>query len=294
MTEDAKKVRPKIVWCNPCTGQGWCMVEDVPFECMCGHLKRVASGMLPYIKLANVERDHVRLPMVRRPRDNLYIEGHWNDLCAVVKVLMMTGTNGHIKIADENELRDVYVGSFSKASKSADFTGVIYNSISDFVGPPDLLVIRLNTLTNKNKAVPGVLLESVKTRYDYGKPTWLLSDPERPFDPHSLSYSEEAGVLIASAFEKVRIPKINKAGSEQANTFFATGSLAPIISLDADESQQEKPARRGPKIGHDPEAEPERKPRRKEKPAEDDVAGNLGSIYGGGIAPSGSKSKFRK
>jgi len=290
--KEEKKVRPKIVWCSPCNGQGWCMVEEVPFECMCGHLKRVASGMLPYIRLANVEREHVRLPLIGRARDNLYVNGHWNDMCAVVKILMMTGTNGHIKIVDENELRDVYVGSFSKAAKSADFTGVVYNSISEFVGPPDLLVVRLNTLTNKNKAVPGVLLESVKTRYDYGKPTWLLSDPERPFDHTSLSYSEEAGILIASAFEKVFIPKINQAAAEQARSFFSTGAVAPIISLEADESQQEKPVRRGPKIGHDPEAEPERRPRKKERPAEDDVAGNLGSIYGGGITQS--KTRFRK
>jgi hypothetical protein len=290
MTEE-KKVRPKIVWCKPCNGQGWCMVKEVPFECMCGHLKRVAAGMLPYIKLANVEREHVRLPIVRRSRDNLFIEGHWNDMCAIVKILMMTGTNGHVKIADENELRDVYVGSFSKASKSSDFTGVVYNSISDFVGPPDLLIIRLNTLTNKNKAVPGVLLESVKTRYDYGKSTWLLSDVERPFNPHSLSYSDEAGVLIASAFEKVVLPKINQRESEQVQSFFMTNAISPL-ALEAEPSQRAEPERgRGPKIGHDPEAEPERKPRRKQEP-EDESVGGLGSIYGAGV--SNSKTKFRK
>lgn len=291
MTEEKPKVRPKIVWCDPCNGQGWCMVKDVPFECMCGHLKRVAAGMLPYIKLANVEKEHVRLPMIRRPRDNLFIEGHWNDMCAVVKILMMTGTNGHVKIVDENELRDVYVGSFSKASKSADFTGVIYNSISDFVGPPDLLIVRLNTLTNKNKAVPGVLLESVKTRYDYGKPTWLLSDHGRPFNPHSLSYSDEAGVLIATAFEKVILPKINQKESEQVQSFFSSNALGSPLSPEPDPSQQEAPKRRGPKIGHDPEAEPERRPRRKQGP-EDETVGNLGSVYGVGVTQS--KSKFRK
>jgi len=292
MTEEAAP-RPKvrIPVCNPCTKAGWCMVkvdgQEVPFECMCGHLRRVASGMPPYIKLANVERAHVGLPLLTRTKENLFVEGHWNDMKAVAKILMMTGTNGHVMIVDEIELRDVYVGSMSKAAKSQDYAGVIYNNISELIVPPNLLIVRLNTLPNKNKAMPGILTEAVKVRTDYGRPTWLLSDLEKPFLPSSLSYSDEVMSIIVSRFKKVLIPRINKTDEQAAQEFLG----APPVSLDPEPVQRsERPAR---KIGQDPEAEPVRRPRpRKASEEEDDLPGGIGA-YGSGVKQSGA-SRFRR
>ncbi len=290
MTEAAPpRPKQKIPWCNPCTKAGWCMVrvggEDVPYECMCGHLRRVASGMPPYIRLANVEKAHVHLPVVRETRTNLFIEGHWNDMRAIAKILMMTGTNGHVLIVDEIELRDVYVGSMSKAAKSPDYAGVVYNNISEFVGPPDLLIIRLNTLTNKNKAMPGILTEAVKVRTDYGKATWLLSDLDRPFSQSSISYSDETMAIIAARFRKALVPRINKTDEQVAAEFLQPAA----VSLDPEPEQRRAPQVR--KIGHDPEAEPVRRPPRKK--ADEDVEelpGGLGA-YGSGVKPSGGRFK---
>jgi len=291
MTEEKQKekVRPKIVWCDPCNGQGWCLVKEVPFECMCGHLKRVAAGMPLYIKQASVAREHVGLPMVRSPKANLFIDASWSDMRAIVKVMMMTGTNGHISIVDEQELLAAYVGSMGKASKSADYVGVIYNNISELVSPPDLVVVRLNTLSNKNKAAAGVLIDAVKTRVDYGKPTWLLCDIDRPFNQASFSYSDELIEIVAANFKRISIPRVNRKDEEVVKDFMA--NIAPVVSLEPDPAQQDRPARRGPKIGHDPEVEPERRPKKKREP-EDETVGNLGSVYGVGV--SQSKSKFRK
>jgi hypothetical protein len=288
MTEE-RKIRPKIVDCDPCNGQGWCMVGEVPYECMCGHLKRVAAGMPLYIKQAIVAREHVTLPMVKSPRANLFVEASWSDMRAVVQVLMLTGTNGHISIMDEQELLAAYVGSMAKASKSSDYTGLIYNNISELVSPPSLAIVRLNTLSNRNKAAPGVLIEAVKTRVDYGKPTWLLCDIDRPFNHASFSYSDELIEIVAANFRKVTVPRINRRGGEVVQDFMS--NLSSAVSLEHDPSQQEKPVRRGPKIGHDPEAGQERRPRRAEK-KEDESVGGLGSIYGAGV--SNSKTKFRK
>lgn len=317
MTEEKQqeKVRPKIVWCDPCDGQGWCLVNEVPFECMCGHLKRVAAGMPPYIKQATVVQAHVvhlfgkrgssvvpLMPLARaddradgrRVLTNLFITSGWSDMQAVVKIMMMTGTNGHIKVVDEQELIAAYVGSMGKSSKSADYVGVIYNNISDLVSPPDLVIIRLGTLSNKNKAAAGVLLDAVKTRIDYGKPTWLLCDlddeTDQPtFNQYSMSYSDDLIKVVASNFKQVFIPRINRKDRDLVKDFMS--GIAPSVSLDPDPAQQEKPARRGPKIGHDPEAEPERRPKRRQEPG-DETVGNLGSIYGAGV--SSSKTKFRK
>ncbi len=283
------KVRPKIVWCDPCNGQGWCMVKEVPFECMCGHLKRVAAGMPPYIRQATVAREHVGLPMVRQPRANLWVDASWSDMRAIVKVMMMTGTNGHIMVIDEHDLLAAYVGSMAKASKSADYNGVIYNNISELVSSPDLIVLRLNTLSNKNKAAAGVLIEAVKVRVDYGKMTWLLNDVDRPFNQASFSYSDELIEIVASNFRRLSVPRINRKEEDVVRDFMS--AISPV-SLESDPAQQDRSEpRRGPKIGHDPEVGPERRPKRDKKP-EDESVGNLGSIYGAGV--SASKTKFRK
>lgn len=293
MTEgESPRPKQKIPWCNPCTKAGWCMVrvgtEDVPYECMCGHLRRVASGMPPYIRLANVEKAHVHLSVVREPRANLYIEGHWNDMRAIAKILMMTGTNGHVLIVDEIELRDVYVGSMSKAAKSQDYAGVVYNNISEFVGPPDLLIVRLNTIVNKNKAMAGVLLEAVKVRTDYGKATWLLSDIEKPFSPSSLSYSDEVMAIIAARFKKVLVPRINKTNEQVATEF-----LQPSSSLSLDPEPEQRPEPKTRKIGHDPEAEPVRRPpRRRADEDREELPGGLGA-YGSGVKQS-TGGRFKK
>lgn len=237
----ATKEKPKIVWCKPCTGEGWCMVGEAPYECMCGHLRRVRSGMPEFVRTANVQREHVKLPLLQRTAENLFVEATWSDMRAVVKILQMVGTHGHIEVADEPTLRNVYVGSTSKASKSVDYDGVIYNSIADYAGPPALLVIRLNTLSNKNKAMPGVLMEAVRLRVDYGKPTWLLSDHDRPFNQSSHSFSEELMGVVVSDFKKVMVPRINKADQELVREFLSQG-------LDADPAQQEIDLPTGPII----------------------------------------------
>lgn len=281
------KVRPKIVWCDPCTKQGWCMIEEVPYECMCGHLRRVSSGMPPFIRQATVAREHVTLPVITQSRTNLFIEASWSDMRAVVKILMMTGTNGHVSIVDENELLAAYVGSMSKASKSADYSGVIYNNISELVSSPDLVILRLNTLSNKNKAAAGTVIEAVKVRVDYGKSTWLLCDLDRPLTHSSFSYSDELIEIVAANFKRTAIPRINKRDDDVVRDFMSSLSmLAP-----EPDAPQQAPAPRTRKLGHDPEAEPERKPRKKRE-EEGEAQPELAAHWGGGIKPS--KTQFRK
>lgn len=277
---------------------------------MCGHVRRIITAAPPFIKNADVAKEHVNL--LKRPPfsldgleekwtlTNLFITVTWSDMRAVIWTLMLADRIGHIAIIDEQELIAAYVGGMGKSQKSSDFTGLIYNNISDLVSPPALAIIRLGTLSNKNKAAPGVVMDAIRARVDYGKPTWLLcdvNDEDRPsFHPFCNSYSEDLVKLISSHFRTTTIPRINKKDGDIVQDFMAR--ISPV-SLDPDPRQQQAPPerrtepekRRGPKIGHDPEAEPERRPRREEKP-EDDGVGNLGSVYGVGV--SNSKTKFRK
>ncbi len=218
------KAESNIEWCKPCTGVGWCMKDDVPHECMCGYLRRIQAGMPPHLKRATVKKEHVRLSVVNQTKDNLFLIAHWSDVRAILKILLMT-SNRFIRDTNDLDLKEVYVGSLSKKQRSVDYEGVIYNSLADFVIPPDLLVVRLNFISNSNKAASGVLEDSIKLRVDYGKPVWLVSDPTDPFSTTSISYSKRVADLIAREFTRVLVPKINETDSETTNAFFATPDL---------------------------------------------------------------------
>lgn len=64
-------------------------------------------------------------------------------------------------------------------------------TLVDLVDPPELLVIRLGVKSARNSAMPEVLLESLYHRAHVGKPTWVVDQPTRRFDPSHLAFSED-------------------------------------------------------------------------------------------------------
>jgi hypothetical protein len=187
-------------------------------------------------------------------------------------------SNRFIRDTNDLDLKEVYVGSLSKKQRSVDYEGVIYNSLADFVIPPDLLVVRLNFISNTNKAASGVLEDSIKLRVDYGKPVWLVSDPTDPFSTTSISYSKRVADLIAREFTRVLVPRINETDSEATNAFFAVPDLGR-----PDEDV------RPPRVAPPAEVKREGKRTIQSVPDDDGIDSALAS-YGSGIDKS---KKFR-
>jgi len=73
---------------------------------------------------------------------------------------------------------------------------------------PNLVIVRLNELHYTNKAAPGALLEAVSFRLDRDKPTWVISDSDRPFTSASFAWSESVVELLGTGFTKTVIPRI--------------------------------------------------------------------------------------
>jgi hypothetical protein len=124
---------------------------------------------------------------------------------SIIKATMIKNFNLFIRVTSDNDILHAYVGAMSKKVKGDN--DVSYENVSDFTGPPDLLVIRLNAITRPNKAAAGALEEAVVLRMDTNKATWLVSDTSRLFNSGSPAYSDSIKDVM-SVFTRVMIAPV--------------------------------------------------------------------------------------
>jgi hypothetical protein len=222
--------------------------------------------MPPYIRIAELRPEHLTPKLHDQTCKSLFILAMWADMKAIVKAVMLRHVNLFVRVTSDNEILHAYVGNMSKKSRSEN--EVSFENVGDFIGPPGLAVIRLNAITRPNKAAAGALEEALVIRSDQDKPTWLVSDMDRPFISNSPAYSESLWDLI-EIFPKIRISPILPRG--QTTGLF---DLAPVGSS---QSEPESPITT-------PDSTKKRiKPKPKDLPTVDNDDNFNLSIYGSGI-----------
>ena len=194
--------------CDKCQGIGVIEKEGRLYECLCAFLQRRAAEMAPYIRKARVKSAHLELPIVEAIDKSLYVVAAWVDMKAVIKAVMIKNPRKFVRITSDREIRDVFVGATSRAAKGDEEQVGVFNTLQDLMDPPDLVVVRLNEMQYKNKAAPGALLEAISFRVDRDKPTWVLSDSDKPYNTTSHAWSDSAIELFATGFAKTVIPRI--------------------------------------------------------------------------------------
>jgi len=293
--------------CKVCRGHGTIDRDGKIYECQCAFIKRMASTMPSFLRKAEIQPAHLELPVLKAIKRHVMVVAAWPDMKAVIKAAMLKHPHMFIKITSDREIRDVYVGSKSKAAKGED-NGSIYNSLEDLMDPPALMVVRLNELSYKNKAASGALEEAISYRTDRDRPTWLYNDMDKPFTVGSIAYSDSIADLIKTNFPVTRINRI------LATPNLDLDSLDDLPQLEIAEDPKPEPAskpepqtavakasRKPLEISIPPPPdgmeEKERKPpprlKAKIRPSDDDdspLPSGL-SVYGSG---NSSTSKFRK
>jgi hypothetical protein len=205
--------------CDKCGGREVIERDGKLYECICSFLVRISASMPPYIRKAEVLPPHLELPIMKAVRKSVYVVSTWADMKAVVKAVMIMNPSKFVRVSSDAEIRDVFVGSKSKAAKSSDFEGEVYNNLSDLMDPPDLMVIRLNEISYKNKAAAGALEEALSYRLDRDKPTWVLSNVDRRFVSGSFAYSESVAELLGTGYVRMAIPEIAPRASVDGGLF---------------------------------------------------------------------------
>lgn len=255
--------------CN-CGGSGIVEKDGKLYECVCALLRRRAASMPPFIRTADLRAEHASHRLHDQVKKSLFILATWPDMKAIVKAVMIRHMNLFVRVTSDNDVLHAYVGAMSKKNKGEN--EATFETVGDFVGPPDLVIVRLNAITRPNKAAAGALEEAMVCRMDQDKPTWFVSDMDRPFTSSSPAHSESLWDLM-EACAKVRIPPILPRNNP-------TSVFDPdMITSDAKQSVSSQPVQ----LAREKRRKPEKKPSHELEP-EDSVL----SMYGQGVKKSKS------
>jgi hypothetical protein len=204
--EDALGNSPFQVRCPTC-GDKLREGED-EFDCFCELVRRRVKAMTADVRNAVLLPAHLNHPIMRRWNRSVYFTATLPDMRAFVKGIMFGQPKLFVRVVSEHDLKDVYVGARSKSQRSTDYEGEILNSLEDIMGPPDLVVVKLGTLTNNNRAAQGFLEQALGLRLDYDKPTWAFSDVSSPFQRGKVTWSESVDDILNTSCERMFVQRI--------------------------------------------------------------------------------------
>jgi hypothetical protein len=194
-----------------CDGSGTIEQDGKLVLCECYWVKQALKALPPDISRVDILPAHFELPFLKDNkgvRRMLYIRGAYQDIRAVIKTVVLFNPAKWVKIISDKDILNVYVGSMSKSQRPEDYTGPIYNNIQDLVEPPDLLIIHLGMVFNKNRAAAGALEESLAHRINAARPTWAFSTYEKPFSANDPSCSPGVEEILKNSMQTVDIPRI--------------------------------------------------------------------------------------
>ena len=131
--------------CRTCSGSGVVEIGERMIECECALVRRMAASMPAYVRRADVRKEHLELPIMGMTRRNALVVASWQDMKAVVKATIIANQRIFVKVTSDREIRDVYVGSKSRAARGDDegvppdhsHDGEVEVLLPD-VGPPDI------------------------------------------------------------------------------------------------------------------------------------------------------------
>lgn len=169
-------------------------------------------------------------PLTAYTDKNLYVTATDMSLRAHLRhVGLRMGRYWGFKVATDSDLMTAWlapIGLVGKEILDPDAATVSTEkaTLVDLTDPPELLVLRLGVKSARNSAMGEVLLEALYHRGHVGKPTWVVDQPSRRFDPSHIAYSEDS-VRLIQQWERVVLD-----------------DLGPGLSLDMVESSDEDSA----------------------------------------------------
>jgi hypothetical protein len=137
-------------------------------------------------------------PLLGHEGDNLYITATDNTLRAHLRYVgLRAGPSWFFKVVTDSDLMTAWLSPAMMVGKEIldpDAAAVSSEkaTLVDLTDPPELMILRLGVKSARNSAMPEVLLEALYHRAHVGKPTWVVDQPTRRFDPSHMAFSDDA------------------------------------------------------------------------------------------------------
>jgi hypothetical protein len=219
--------------CDKCYGRGYLdagadargipLTKPCPCQIARDILRNVNRGWAGLSSAPKVENS----PLAEHTGNDLYITAPDESLRAHLRhVALRAGPYWGFKVVTDSDLMTAWlspIGLVGKEILDPDAATVSTEkaTLADLVDPPELLVIRLGVKSARNSATPEVLLEALYHRAHVAKPTWVVDQPTRRFDPSHLAFSED-GLHHIQQWERVVLGEL-----QQGLTIEMVGS-APV------------------------------------------------------------------
>jgi hypothetical protein len=200
--------------CDKCYGTGYLDAgtdaRGIPLTkpCACqiarDTVRNVNRGWAGLSSAPKIEKS----PLSDHTGTNLYVTATDDSLRAHLRhVALRAGPYWGFKVVTDSDLMTAWlspIGLVGKEILDPDAATVSTEkaTLVDLVDPPELLVIRLGVKSARNVATPEVLLEALYHRAHVGKPTWVVDQPTRRFDPSHLAFSKD-GLHHVSQWERL-------------------------------------------------------------------------------------------
>jgi hypothetical protein len=198
--------------CTICKGAGFRPLPDddsTVRQCICAYARALKIHMGAEIAGADtIKASPLYLPRkVDRTNEDLFLTGTWPVVLSHLKwALAFKGPQFSFRVVTDERLKTVWVGSedYRARSKKTRDEQETFNSLSDLVvGGVDLLILRLGFLGYKNRAMPGILKETLMMRASRLLPTWIIEDPDALFMGDHPAFSDEVSDYISRNFERL-------------------------------------------------------------------------------------------
>lgn len=190
--------------CKYCAGDGYLPPEGDDFYesrrmCVCTAQRLYRDKLGPAVYDAGtIEKS----PYAHRLKQNLFVRSYREDFLPHLRyALIYAGLDYFSRVVNDMKLLNAWFGKEKAHDPQAD-KEVNYESVQDLVEAPDLVVIFIGETGYKNVALPGVLLEALRSRRFVAKPTWLINPYNKPFQEGHFCHSAEVERFLTEYFDK--------------------------------------------------------------------------------------------
>lgn len=174
------------------------VLYDVREICTYRVAVKVRQGMDPSIR-AVPHYTGAPTPLLTEDHPHLFFDKSWQVVARNTQNYILNQPdpmNFVCRVTSDREILEVRLGNQTEENRDTRL------SLSAFMRPPDLVVIRLGELGYPNKAAGGYLYEAIIARIRDNKRTWIQCAPSNPYCPGHLTWDASLNHLFDSIFKR--------------------------------------------------------------------------------------------